>query len=59
MFAYKDVVLVGRDRKTYILQYENLHCQPDQRAYVLIGIHPVPGQWSNALLSQGVVLQEH
>jgi hypothetical protein len=47
------------ERKTYILQYENLHCQPDQRAYVLIGIHPVPGQWSNALLSQGVVLQEH
>ena len=24
----------------------NLRCQPDSRDYSLIGIHPLPGQWS-------------
>lgn len=47
------------DAKSYMVQYENLHCQPDERAYVLVGIHPVPGLWSNALLSQGPMFKEH
>ncbi len=38
----------------YLLEYRNLHCQPDERAYVLIGIHPEPGGWSKALHEQGV-----
>jgi len=28
------------------MDYRNLHCQPDPRAYTLVGIHPLPGQWS-------------
>ena len=47
------------ESKSYMVQYENLHCQPDERAYVLVGIHPVPGQWSNALLSHGPMAEEH
>lgn len=58
MRAYKNSHPIDKD-KTYMLEYNNLHCQPDQRAYVLVGIHPVPGQWSDALLSQGVMTQEH
>jgi hypothetical protein len=34
------------DGKAFAMEYRNLHCQPDQRAYHLIGIHPLPGQWS-------------
>jgi hypothetical protein len=36
------------DFQRFALEYQNLHCQPDPRAYVLVGIHPVPGQWSAA-----------
>ena len=28
------------------LEYHNHRCQPDPRAYSLIGIHPLPGKWS-------------
>ena len=35
-------------RGAYAVTYENLHCQPDLRAYRLVGIHPIPGQWSKA-----------
>jgi hypothetical protein len=30
----------------FAMEYRNLHCQPDPRAYMPIGIHPLPGQWS-------------
>ena len=60
--GYKD--LRGLDKQgnlipewDYLLEYRNLHCQPDERAYVLVGIHPAPGGWSNAVREQGVNLE--
>ncbi|MGA9528948.1 MAG: hypothetical protein WBS24_12615 [Terriglobales bacterium] len=40
--VYNDLHYEG----AFALEYRNLHCQPDQRAYSLVGIHPLPGQWS-------------
>jgi len=31
----------------FAMEYRNLRCQPDPRAYTLVGIHPLPGQWSH------------
>ena len=41
----------------YLMEYRNLHCQPDERAHVLIGSHPEPGEFSTAMREQGVNLQ--
>jgi hypothetical protein len=49
---------VWLDSKGYALVYWNLHCQPDPRAYVLVGIHPIPGLWWNKAFPNGQKINE-
>jgi hypothetical protein len=46
-------ILVAIYNQTYdgafALEYRNLHCQPDERAYKLVGIHPFPGNWTTKI----------